>query len=171
MNRHPGGNEHTIFMAELAGLRPLCHVVDLGAGDGEAVRLLRGRGYDAEGIDLSPGADVIEGNLLKTPYPDGSFDAALAQCSFFLSGNVDAAFGEAYRLLKQGGTLLYSDVCFESVSAAAARAGFSILFSKDMTPLWREYYINSLWNGTADCLSCTVPKGKCSYTMLICRKE
>ena len=124
MNRHPGGNEHTLEMAELAGLKPPCRVVDLGAGDGEGVRLLRGRGYDAVGIDLSPGADVLEGNLLCTPYPDGSFDAALAQCSFFLSGDVDAAFGETYRLLKQGGTLLFSDVCFESASLAAARAGF-----------------------------------------------
>lgn len=171
MNRHPGGDGHTLFMAELAGLRPPCRVVDLGAGDGEAVRLLRGRGYDAVGVDLSPGADVLEGNLLRAPYPDGSFDAALSQCAFFLSGDVDAAFGEAYRLLKPGGTLLYSDVCFESASAAAERAGFRILFSKDMTPQWREYYIDSLWNGTADCVPCSLPKGKCGYTMLICRKE
>ena len=53
MERHPGGAEATLRLLELAGLEPPCRIIDLGAGSGEAVRLLRSRGFEALGIDLS----------------------------------------------------------------------------------------------------------------------
>ena len=168
MNGHPGGEEHTRRMIELAGLPTGASVLDLGAGAGEAVRLLRSLGHDAKGIDLAPrGENVTQGDLLHMPYPGGSFDAVLSQCAFCVSGDVDGALREAYRLLKHGGALLLSDVWFTDAKAAAEAAGFTVLHREDMTDSWREYYFDAIWRGEV----CTVPvKGKCTYEMLIGRK-
>ena len=53
MNSHPGGAAHTRRMLELSGLRPGARILDLGAGAGEAVGLLRDLGYGADGLDLA----------------------------------------------------------------------------------------------------------------------
>ena len=173
MTRHPGGEEHTRQMLELSGLEAGARILDMGAGDGGAVRLMKDLGCDAVGIDLEPCKDVAEGNLLRCPYHDGSFDGVLSQCSFTLTGDVPAAFREAYRLLAPGGTLMYSDIDLPGTDAEAAaeRAGFAVVSRTDLTPQWREYYLESLWSGTAEALPCSVPKGGCGYVMLICRKE
>ena len=52
MNGHPGGDTHTMRMIELCALSPGARVLDMGAGEGEAVALLRAHGLDAVGIDL-----------------------------------------------------------------------------------------------------------------------
>ena len=155
-------------MIELAGLPAGASVLDLGAGAGDAVRLLCALGYDARGIDLAPrGENVTRGDLLHTPYPDGSFDAVFSQCAFCVSGDADGALREAYRLLKRGGALLLSDVWFTDAAKAVGAAGFTVVHREDMTAAWREYYIEAIWRGE----SCTVPvKGKCTYEMLIGRK-
>lgn len=169
MNRHPGGRAHTRRLLELAGLPAGARLLDLGAGDGESVRLLRALGYEAEGIDLSPrGEGVRRGDLLHAPYPDASFDALLSQCAFWLSGDAAGAFRESFRLLRPGGVLLFSDVCFDAPEPAAAAAGFRIEHGEDMTAAWRDYYLEALWRGTADC--CGI-RGGCRYKLLICRKE
>ena len=40
MNGHPGGEAHTRRMLALADLQPGASVLDMGAGSGEAVRLM-----------------------------------------------------------------------------------------------------------------------------------
>ena len=173
MNAHPGGTEHTrcllAFAAE-SGLSPGARVLDLGAGAGETVQLLQGLGYAAEGIDLAPRSpSVREGNLLSADYPDGSFDAVISQCAFFVSGDVPGALRESLRLLKPGGLLLLSDVSFESLAPQAEAAGFCVLWEEDMTGLWKDYYIEAIWRG--DELCCELPRKKCAYTALVCRKD
>ena len=170
MTRHPLGEAHTRELLRLSGLAPPARLLDMGAGDGDTLRLLRALGFEAVGVDLKGGEGVEYGDLLRLEYPGGSFDAAIAQCSFFLSGDVDGAFREAYRLIRPGGALLWSDVSFTDAAARARRAGFAVEYEGDMTAQWREYYIESLWRGTADCLPAR-PEGKCAYTALICRKE
>ena len=54
MKSHPGGIEHTRRMVALAALRANSKVLDMGAGDGETVELLRSMGFDAVGIDIEP---------------------------------------------------------------------------------------------------------------------
>ena len=142
MTRHPGGEAATLRLLSLSGIAPPCRVIDLGAGDGDAVRALRARGFGAVGIDLSPGADVERGDILAPPFPPGSFDAALSQCAFFLTGDVPAAFRAAYSLLRPGGV--------EALRAHAKNAGFSLVSIEDVTPQWREYYIRALWQGAAE---------------------
>ena len=173
MNAHPGGTEHTRRLLELAadaGLSPGASVLDLGAGAGETVLLLRELGFTAEGIDLAPRSPAVrEGDLLSADYPDGTFDAVISQCAFFVSGDISGALRESFRLLKPGGLLLLSDVAFEPLAPRAEAAGFRVLWEEDMTALWREYYIEAIWRG--DELCCELPRKKCAYTALVCRKD
>ena len=169
MNGHPGGEAHTRRMLALADLEPGASVLDMGAGSGEAVRLMQALGYDAHGIDLSPRGDMVApGDFLHLPYYDASFDAVLSQCAFFVSGDVPGALREANRVLKPGGALMLSDVFFEAPAPVVEAAGINLLQLEDMTDAWREYYLEALWDGE-DC-GCVLPHGKCKYWLIIARK-
>ncbi len=170
MNGHPGGEEQTDRLLELAKLPAGARVLDLGAGAGETLSLLRALGFPAEGIDLEPRADAVRcGDLLRAPYPDESFDAVLSQCAFFVSGDQRGALREAYRLLRPGGRLLLSDLEFEPLRALAEEAGFRVEAEEDRTEEWREHYFAALWRGE----TCRIPlkRGKCGYKLLIGRKD
>ena len=170
MRSHPGGEEHTRRMIKLAELATGASALDLGAGAGEAVALLRALGFEARGIDREPRSDLVEtGDLLCAPFPGGSFDAVLSQCAFFVSGDQPGALREAARLLVPGGRLLLSDVFFEDPVPLLERAGFRPLRTEDLSPAWREYYLEALWR--EDCCCPPLPGGKCSYWLLIAQKE
>ena len=82
-------------MIELCALSPGARVLDMGAGEGEAVALLRAHGLDAVGIDLIPcGENVVRGDMLHSGYPDEGFDAIISQCAFYVSGDAKAALRE-----------------------------------------------------------------------------
>lgn len=170
MKGHPGGAEHTRRLLALAALPRGASILDLGAGAGESVRLLRELGFEACGLDLEPRSPLVEeGDLLRAPFPDGSFDAVLSECSFYVSGDVPGALREARRLLRPGGRLLLSDVEFTPLRPLAEAAGFTVLREEDLTPLWREYYLEALWREEAPC--CALPKGKCAYRLLIAERR
>lgn len=169
MKSHPGGQENTRQMLALSGLAPGASILDMGAGAGETVALLRGLGYAARGIDLAPRSELVErGNMHATGLSGSSFDAVLSQCAFYVSGDVDKALQESRRLLKPGGKLLLADVFFQPPEPLLAGAGFRLLHALDMTAQWREYYLEALWRDEECCPS---PGGKCSYWLLICGKE
>lgn len=170
MNRHPGGEEHSRHMIALAGLAKASKWLDMGAGAGETVRLLRTMGYEACGIDLHPGSeDVMQGDYLAAPYDDGSFDGIISQCSFYVSGDVPRALQEAGRLLRKGGKLVFSDVTEDAklLMAQCCRSGFAVQHTEDLTPAWREYYLEALWTQENVCL----PHGKkFRYVLCVCER-
>lgn len=166
MNRHPGGGEHTRRLLELAALPEGARILDMGAGGGETVHLLREAGFRAVGVDRAPRSDLVEeGNFLHTGYADRSFDGVLSQCAFFVSGDPAGAVREAHRLLKPGGVLMLSDVFFDT----PVLPGFRIRQEEDLTALWREYYLEALWQEDAGCGD--FPRGKCRYLSIVAIKE
>ena len=166
---HPGGAQHTHRLIALSQLKS-GKWLDMGAGDGSSVRMLRQMGFDAIGIDLNPrGQDVLAGNYLHSPFESATFDAILSQCSFYTSGDVSAALCEAARLLRSGGKLVFSDVTEQSAILAeqCQKAGFQLIFTEDMTSLWREYYLEALWTQDDVCL----PLGKkFQYVIFVCER-
>lgn len=172
MTRHPGGEAHTAHLLALADFAPGARILDMGAGDGSAVRLMRAMGLRARGIDLWPaGPDVEQGDFLKSGFPGASFDGILTQCAFHVSGNAPAAFRESARLLKPGGMLLFSDVWFageDELRQMLARSGFRLLSLEDESAVWKEYYIEAIWSGEIQ--NPPAGTGKCRYYSLTAAK-
>jgi len=168
MNGHPGGETHSRYLIELAFLDKGAKWLDMGAGDGAAVRLLRSLGYAAEGIDLEPrGEDVFRGDYRKCPWQDDLFDGILSQCSFYGSGDVAGALKEASRLLHKGGKLVFSDVTENVVTLLnqCRQAGFAVRHIEDLTQEWKEYYLECLWREE------NVPTGKgLCYVLFVCER-
>ena len=167
---HPGGEEHSRYLIELSFLLPPARWLDMGAGDGSTVRLLQSLGYEAEGIDLNPrGGGVTAGDYLTPPYPQGSFDGIVSQCSFYVSGNVPEALQQAGKLLRTGGKLVFSDVTEDVVQLLnqARQAGFAVRHLEDLTDQWKAYYLEALWTQDNVCL----PQGKkFTYVLFVCER-
>ena len=170
MMGHPGGEAHSRYLIELAFLEEGAKWLDMGAGDGSALRLLRRLGYEAQGIDLVPrGEDVVRGDYRAAPWEAGSFDGVLSQCSFYVGGDVPGALEEAARLLRKGGKLVFSDVTENVVTLLnqCRQAGFAVRHLEDLTQLWREYYLEALWTQE----NVYLPKGKkFSYILFVCER-
>ncbi len=103
-------------------------VLDLGSGFGGSARFLA-KEYQCkvECLNLSKAQNDInrqlikeagleekilvrEGNFEELPYQDNSFDVVWSQDSFLHSGRRDTVLKEAYRVLKPGGCLVYTDI-------------------------------------------------------------
>lgn len=172
---HPGGIALTKRLLALGMVNPPGKILDLGAGAGETVRYLQNEGYEAKGIDLlyretpfekQTESGLFFGDMRNLPVSDNSQDICLAECSVSVCGDGAAALREAYRVLKPGGSLLLSDIFFRKTCAPAlsmpeplrrscwekvwSETGFQIRKLADETLLWREFYLESLWNDNAD---------------------
>jgi len=168
---HPGGEALTRRLLELGKLSP-CRVLDMGAGKGDAVRLLLAQGFDAVGIDKAGQNGILAWDFLNCPFSDGSFDAILSECAFYVSGDPEQALKEAFRLLRKGGRLLLSDVFFGELEEERRRmesAGFRVLELRDESAEWKRFFIECIWNGTVESL-CGCGKGKCGYYLAVCER-
>jgi SAM-dependent methyltransferase len=96
--------------AELAGA---AKVLDIGCGDGQISRMLAERGATVVGIDPTwnqisvahqrGGAAYARAAADRLPFPDASFDAAVACLVFEHIDAVDEAIAEVARVVKPGG--------------------------------------------------------------------
>ncbi len=109
------------------GIDSEARILDLGAGYGGSARYLvrkygchvtclnisnvqnrRNRRLNAE-AGLTGKIDVDEGDFENVPYADERFDVVWSQDSFLHSGDRRKAIHEAARVLKSGGTLIFTD--------------------------------------------------------------
>lgn len=204
MTRHPGGLQNTGKMLDYIPRKGGERAIDLGAGAGDSVRFMRELGIRAVGVDIAPKVDpgtdfgiisesgiielagdehitdssvdmVTKCDFLNLPYADESFDIALSQCAFFVSGDVKRAVREASRVLKKGGHLALADLDDGSLKDITENAGIRITYYEDMTPAWREYYIEAIWGDGFCCdeyreLAALHSKDKLRYSMYIGKK-
>ena len=164
MNRHPGGEAQTLHLLENIEWKKEMKALDLGAGEGDTVRILKSFGLEAHGVDLFPrGSDVEIGDFLHLQYSSDSRD-------------LNNALSDCWRVLKKEGFLLLSDLDTGNLLEMAEQTGFTILRQEDQTLLWREYYLEAIWNDSFCCeeyklLQKEYKGKKLRYTMLVGRKE
>lgn len=177
MNRHPGGEAQTLYLLGKIRLQKGMSALDLGAGEGETIRILRSKGLNAYGVDVSPRSrDVQKGDFLNLHYSENSIDLCISQCAFFVSRDQKKAVEECWRVLKKGGFLLLSDLDTGNLTEIIKESGFSILYQEDQTALWKEYYLDAIWNDSFCCkdyklLQQEYKGKKLNYTVVIGRKE
>ena len=177
MNRHPGGEAQTIHLLKSIELKKGMKALDLGAGEGETVRIMKAFGLNVQGVDLAPrSSEVKRGDFLDLQYVADSMDLCISQCAFFVSRDQKKAVSECWRVLKKGGFLLLSDLDTGNLLEMAEQTGFTILRQEDQTLLWREYYLEAIWNDSFCCdeyklLQKEYKGKKLRYTMLVGRKE
>ena len=124
---HYGGLEANDALAARAGISKGTRVVDFCAGLGGPARYLAYRyGADVTGIELTParvkGAEeltvcvglqqkvrVIEGNVMQVPLSDASVDVVVSQEALLHVPDKERALAEAYRILKPGGRIAFTD--------------------------------------------------------------
>jgi SAM-dependent methyltransferase len=103
--------------------------LDLGCGTGIAFELLTGLGWRVTAVDISEdqvalarrigdqmGIDVRIADAARLPFETGSFDAVVSLLTHTDFEDAAAAFAEAARVLRPGGSLVYvgSHPCFLS---------------------------------------------------------
>jgi sarcosine/dimethylglycine N-methyltransferase len=175
---HYGGLAATDELARGAHIKSGSPVADFCAGLGGTVRYLAHKyGAKVTGIELTPsrvsGAQelikrvglqdksrVIEGNVMSVPLADATMDAVISQEAFCHVPDPVKAISEAFRILRKGGKLAFTDwIANEQLSADDSQlmwegmaiqplrsipdyrrlvegAGFKIHFATDLTDEW-----------------------------------
>jgi SAM-dependent methyltransferase len=104
------------LFADFAGIEAGQRVLDVGAGTGALTAELVRRGADASAVDPSPSfvaslherfpeIGVHEAGAEELPWPDESFDAALAQLVLTFMRDAPAGLAEMRRVVRPGGTV------------------------------------------------------------------
>ncbi|MEO6842091.1 MAG: methyltransferase domain-containing protein [Bradyrhizobium sp.] len=175
---HYGGVAATDELAQGAQIVHGTRVADFCAGLGGTVRYLAYKyGAHVTGIELTPArvsgaqeltkrvglqevACVIEGNVLDAPLADASMDAVVSQEAFCHVPHLKNALSEAFRILRDGGRLAFTDwvgnqplaaddvqLMWEGMAIQPLRSipeyrslvesvGLKVMLSKDLTEDW-----------------------------------
>jgi sarcosine/dimethylglycine N-methyltransferase len=117
-----------IIMAEAADLSPADRVIDLGCGYGSTARYIASKygctviGQTISNEELKIARKRAEnsgarhlltfewGDFHNVEYPDGSFDVVWSQEAFLHGADKNQILSECYRVLKPGGTFIFSDI-------------------------------------------------------------
>ena len=102
-------------------------ILDMGCGEGVFVRELKSLGFDIHGLDFNFESEFVDkGNILGTPYADGSFDIVLCLDVIEHLNPEDhpKAFREINRVLRPGGRFICS---LPNLAHLASRISFLFL--------------------------------------------
>ncbi len=172
---HPGGLELTKRGLELCRFPEGAHVLDIGCGRGETLKLMQGLKLNAVGLDKNryapDGLPVIEGDASAPPFAEGSLDGIVCECVLSLLPSPEKALASFRRILKPGGLLLLSDLylpddpgrglttrqapssCFEgapgkkALERILAGSGFEIIHFEDHPEALKDLAAKLIWYG------------------------
>jgi ubiquinone/menaquinone biosynthesis C-methylase UbiE len=124
---HSGGKETTNVMAKALGLKPGMHVLDVCSALGAPARhIVKDHGVQVTGLDFTDayneeankrtkaaGLDksilFVRGNAMDMPFPAETFDVVWGQEAWCHVLDKDKLIAEAFRVLKPGGKLGFTD--------------------------------------------------------------
>lgn len=112
---HPGGVELTEHLLDLMRLEPGSTILDVACGGGTTLQMLRSRGHRAVGVDLTPTDVVADAHVL--PFREGTFNAALVECSLSTFDQPATALAELRRVIRAGGLVGITDVLLDRAAA------------------------------------------------------
>jgi len=84
-------------------------ILDIGAGSGALIRLLRDKGFDAKGVDLYSASDDVKlGTITDLPFKGESFNTVFCcdVVEHLAEEQIDKGLTETARVLKKGGHLI-----------------------------------------------------------------
>ena len=96
----------------------LARLLDMGCGYGKDLDYFQKQGSEVYGIDISyemiklaqervPQANLANGSFDSLPYPNNHFDFVFSRYALQHSHNLEGAFKETHRVLRQGGDLVF----------------------------------------------------------------
>lgn len=96
-------------------------VLDVGCGTGRLIKFMSERGAQVSGTDVSegmleiarknfPDLSFVKAEAENLPYEDNSFDLVVAAFVIVHLKNLDKFFEEVYRVLKDGGVFILSNI-------------------------------------------------------------
>ena len=134
---HPGGLESTAELARNCRVKKDTRVLDVCSGTGEsACYLVQVFGAALKGIDNSPrmvaaarrkaaarniDIEFTQGDAERLPYPNNSFEVAIAECSLCLLDKVKV-LNEMVRVVEPGGYVAVHDLCWQPGTPDEMRA-------------------------------------------------
>ncbi len=146
---------------EFAGIQPGNSVLDLGSGAGNdcfVARALVGETGYVAGIDFTDAmiekarenarklgftnVDFIQGDIENIPVKFGVVDVVISNCVLNLVPDKQKAFGEMFRVLKQGGHFCISDVVLQGELPRGVKEDATIYAGCVSGALQREEYLD-----------------------------
>jgi malonyl-CoA O-methyltransferase len=137
--------EQRTLLSLLPDVRSLA-ALDAGCGSGRYLKALQDRGAVAMGVDLSDamlarartiGSRIVRADLCALPFEAQSLDLVVCGLALGDVAALDAAIAEMARVLRPGGTVIYS-----VVHPAGAAAGWSRTFESN----GRQCAIDGHWH-------------------------
>ena len=117
--------------------KPGMKILDIAAGTGSSSRPLVEKGAEVTALDFSHGMieqgrkrnkniNFVQGDALKLPFEDNSFDVTTISFGLRNTSNTDKALKEALRVTKDGGRIVVAE------------------FSHPVNPIFKKIYLNYL---------------------------
>jgi ubiquinone/menaquinone biosynthesis C-methylase UbiE len=85
------------------------NILDIGAGSGTLIKLLKSKGFDAKGVDLySTSDDIQQGSITNLPFADKSFNTVFCcdVIEHLTDEQIEKGLSETVRVLEKGGHLI-----------------------------------------------------------------